>query len=282
MQTALVKGEFKAYLQPKWDIVNDRIVGAEILCRWIKDDGSTVFPTDFIPIFEQNGFVEKLDFYMLEVLCAKIKEYKKKSGYRIVPISINQSRILLCNPEYLKNVERVMTRYDTSIDDIQIEITESVFLNDREKMISLVDELKEMGLQLCMDDFGSGYSSLNILKDIPFDVLKIDKDFFSESNTSKDTKMIMHRIVEMADDLGIQVVCEGVETKEQIEMLKEIGCSMVQGYFYGKPIPFDEFMDTFLKEETPGEETPKEEAGPTKEAAPAEASEEKAAEEEKS
>ena len=199
---------------------------------------------------------------MLEVLCAKIKEYKAKGEYNIVPVSINQSRILLCNPEYLKNVERVMTRYDTSIDDIQIEITESVFLNDREKMISLVDELKEMGLQLCMDDFGSGYSSLNILKDIPFDILKIDKDFFSESNTSNDTKKIMHRIVEMADDLGIQVVCEGVETQEQIEMLREIGCSMVQGYFYGKPIPFEEFMEKFLRKDKPtADETVKEESG---------------------
>ena len=253
MQAALIKGEFKAYLQPKWDIVKDRIVGAEILCRWIKDDGSVVYPSDFIPIFEQNGFVEKLDFYMLEVLCEKIKEYKNKGGYRIVPVSINQSRILLCNPEYLKNVERVMTKYDTSIDDIQIEITESVFLNDREKMIALINELKEMGLQLCMDDFGSGYSSLNILKDIPFDVLKIDKDFFSETKTSNDTKMIMHRIVEMAQDLGIQVVCEGVETAEQIEILKEIGCTMVQGYYYGKPKPFDEFFEEYLLLE-PGKE----------------------------
>ncbi|MBR6093565.1 MAG: EAL domain-containing protein [Lachnospiraceae bacterium] len=247
MQSALVKGEFKAYLQPKWDIFQDKIVGAEILSRWIKDDGSCVYPSDYIPIFEQNGFIEKLDFYMLEVLCSKIKEYRQKGGYNIVPVSINQSRILLCNPEYLKNVERVMTRYDTSIDDIQIEITESVFLTDREKMISLVDELKEMGLQLCMDDFGSGYSSLNILKDIPFDVLKIDKDFFSESNTSKDTKIIMRHIVEMAHNLGISVVCEGVETREQIEVLKEIGCNKVQGFYYSKPIPFEEFMEKYLR-----------------------------------
>ena len=258
MQPAIAKGEFKPYLQAKWDIVKDEIIGAEILVRWIKDDGTVVFPSDFIPIFEQNGFIEKLDFYMLERLCEKIREYKEKGGYRIVPVSINQSRILLGNPEYLKNVERIMTRYNTSIEDIQIEITESVFFNDREKMISVVDQLKEMGLMLCMDDFGSGYSSLNVLKDIPFDILKIDKDFFSETDTSKDTMMIMHRIIQMAGDLGIKVVCEGVETEAQIQMLKKIGCSMVQGYFYSKPIPFDEFMDKFCRIEPEVTEVPEE------------------------
>ncbi|MBQ1487179.1 MAG: EAL domain-containing protein [Lachnospiraceae bacterium] len=258
MQPAIAKGEFKPYLQAKWDIVKDEIIGAEVLVRWIKDDGTVVFPSDFIPIFEQNGFIEKLDFYMLERLCEKIREYKEKGGYRIVPVSINQSRILLGNPEYLKNVERIMTRYNTSIEDIQIEITESVFFNDREKMISVVDQLKEMGLMLCMDDFGSGYSSLNVLKDIPFDILKIDKDFFSETDTSKDTMMIMHRIIQMAGDLGIKVVCEGVETEAQIQMLKKIGCSMVQGYFYSKPIPFDEFMDKFCRIEPEVTEVPEE------------------------
>ena len=246
MQPALNQGEFKPYLQPKWDIVNNRITGAEILVRWIKKDGNIIYPSDFIPIFEQNGFIEKLDFYMLEKLCEKLREYKQSGLYNIVPISINQSRILLSNPEYLKNVERIMNRYDTSIEDIQIEITESVFFNDREKMISVIDQLKEMGLTLCMDDFGSGYSSLNLLKDIPFDILKIDKDFFSEAETSRDTVIIMKHVVEMAHELGIKVVCEGVETEKQVNMLKGIGCKMVQGYFYGKPIPFDEFMERFL------------------------------------
>ena len=263
MQPALNRGEFKAYLQPKWDIVEDHIIGGEILVRWIKPDGSMVYPSDFVPIFEQNGFVERLDFYMLEKLCEKIREYKQKGNYNLVPISINQSRILLGNPEYLKNVERIMNRYDTAIEDIQIEITESVFFNDREKMIMVIDQLKEMGLTLCMDDFGSGYSSLNLLKDIPFDILKIDKDFFSEAETSRDTVIIMKHIVGMAEELGIKVVCEGVETEKQIKMLKEIGCKMVQGYYYSKPIPFDEFMDRYLLKDAPDESAEK--IGETKE-----------------
>ena len=258
MQNALSRGEFKPYLQPKFDIFKDQIVGAEILVRWEKPDGTKVFPSDFIPIFEQNGFIEKLDFYMLERLCEEIRKYKDSGKYKIVPISINQSRVLLNNPEYLTSVERIMKRYDTSIEDIQVEITESVFFNDRDKMISVIDQLKEMGLVLCMDDFGSGYSSLNLLKDVPFDILKIDKDFFSEADTSKDTMIIMQKIVEMARALGIKVVCEGVETQEQIDMLKEIGCRMVQGYYYSKPIPFAEFMDKYLLIDKAGKEKPAE------------------------
>ncbi len=258
MQNALSRGEFKPYLQPKFDIFKDQIVGAEILVRWEKPDGTKVFPSDFIPIFEQNGFIEKLDFYMLERLCEEIRKYKDSGKYKIVPISINQSRVLLNNPEYLTSVDRIMKRYDTSIEDIQIEITESVFFNDRDKMISVIDQLKEMGLVLCMDDFGSGYSSLNLLKDVPFDILKIDKDFFSEVDTSKDTMIIMQKIVEMARALGIKVVCEGVETQEQIDMLKEIGCRMVQGYYYSKPIPFAEFMDKYLLTDRTGKEKPAE------------------------
>lgn len=260
MQNALSRGEFKPYLQPKFDIIKNEIVGAEILVRWEKDDGTRVFPNDFIPIFEQNGFIEKLDFYMLERLCEEIRKYKDNGNYDIVPVSINQSRILLNNPEYLVNVDRIMKRYDTSIEDIQIEITESVFFNDRDKMINVIDQLKEMGLVLCMDDFGSGYSSLNLLKDVPFDILKIDKDFFSEVDTSRDTMIIMKSIVEMATELGIKVVCEGVETQSQIDMLKSIGCRMVQGYYYSKPIPLAEFMDKYLRKDR--KETAKEEKEP--------------------
>ena len=278
MQNALAQGEFKAFLQPKWDIITDKIVGAEILVRWIKPDGTIIYPSDFVPIFEQNGFVEKLDFYMLEKLCEKIRDVKKTGKYNLVPISINQSRILLGNPEYLKNVEHIMSRYDTALEDIQIEITESVFLNDREKMITVIDQLKEIGLVLCMDDFGSGYSSLNLLKDVPFDILKIDKDFFSEADTSRDTKIILQHIVGMAGELGIKVVCEGVETEKQIGMLKEIGCTIVQGYFYGKPIPFDDFMEKFLRKDSEDEAKTEEKAEEKTEEKAEEKTEEKAEE----
>ncbi len=249
MQSAMVNGEFKIYLQPKWDIVNDCLVGAEALVRWIKDDGSMIYPSDFIPLFERNGFIEKLDFHMLEMLCKRIGEIKQEDKYQMVPISVNQSRILINNPDYVKNVEKVISQFDSVVENIEIEITETVFFDEKNKMIEVVKQLKELGLLLAMDDFGSGYSSLNILRDIPFDILKIDREFVSESVASKSAVVIMQKIIEMAQGLNIKVICEGVETKEQVDILRELGCTMVQGYYYDKPIPMDEFLEKYCKKE---------------------------------
>ncbi len=250
MQPAIVNDEFKIFLQPKWDIVNDRLVGAEALVRWIKDDGSMIYPSDFIPLFETNGFIEKLDFHMLEKLCKRIREIELEDKYVLVPISVNQSRILINNPDYVKNVEKVISRFNIDVEHLQIEITETVFFDEKNKMIEVVNQLKKLGLSLAMDDFGSGYSSLNILRDIPFDVLKIDREFVSESVASKSSIVIMQKIIEMAKGLNIKVICEGVETKEQIITLRELGCTMVQGYYYDKPIPMDEFLDKYCRPKT--------------------------------
>ena len=246
MEKSLKNGEFRLFVQPKWDIIKDEIIGGEVLARWIKNDGTMVYPSDFIPIFESNGFIENLDFYMLEQMCIKIKEMRKKPGkYRFFPVSVNQSRVLINNPDYVKNVEKVMKRYDTDVNLIQLEITENVFFDQREKMVEVVNQLKTLGLELAMDDFGSGYSSLNILKDVPFDILKIDKDFFDETFISNASTVILQKILEMAKELSIDVICEGVETKEQVEMLKDFGCHAVQGYFYGRPMPVDEFIEKY-------------------------------------
>ncbi len=249
MQSAIINDEFKIYLQPKWDIVNDRLVGAEALVRWIKDDGSTIYPSDFIPLFETNGFIEKLDFHMLEKLCNRIRDLETEKKYRIVPISVNQSRILINNPDYVKNVEKVISRYDIDIKHLEIEITETVFFDEKNKMVEVVNQLKKLGLQLAMDDFGSGYSSLNILRDIPFDILKIDREFVSESVASNSSIIIMQKIIEMAQGLNIKVICEGVETKEQVDILRRLGCNMVQGYYYDRPLPMDEFLEKYCKPE---------------------------------
>ncbi len=246
MEKSLKSGEFRVFIQPKWDIVKDEILGGEALVRWIKNNGEMVYPSDFIPIFESNGFIENLDFYMLEQLCIKMKEMRKSGiEYRFFPISVNQSRVLINNPDYVKNVEKVLKRYETDVNNIQLEITENVFFDQREKMVEVVTELKKLGLELAMDDFGSGYSSLNILKDVPFDILKIDKDFFDESIISNASTVILKKLLEMAKELDIDVICEGVETKEQVEMLKGFGCHAVQGYFYGKPMPCEEFIEKY-------------------------------------
>ena len=246
MENSLKKGEFRLFIQPKWDTNKDECLGGEALVRWIKNDGSMVYPSDFIPIFESNGFIENLDFYMLEQLCIKMKEMRKDSTeYRFFPVSVNQSRVLINNPDYVKNVEKILKRYDTDVSLIQLEITENLFFDQREKMVEVINQLKKLGLELAMDDFGSGYSSLNILKDVPFDILKIDKEFFDETITSNASTVILRKIFEMATELNINVICEGVETKEQVEMLKGFGCHAVQGYYYGKPMPVDEFIEKY-------------------------------------
>ena len=246
MENSLKKGEFRLFIQPKWDTNKDECLGGEAFVRWIKNDGSMVYPSDFIPIFESNGFIENLDFYMLEQLCIKMKEMRKDSTeYRFFPVSVNQSRVLINNPDYVKNVEKILKRYDTDVSLIQLEITENLFFDQREKMVEVINQLKKLGLELAMDDFGSGYSSLNILKDVPFDILKIDKEFFDETITSNASTVILRKIFEMATELNIDVICEGVETKEQVEMLKGFGCHAVQGYYYGKPMPVDEFIEKY-------------------------------------
>ena len=244
MNNALKNGEFHVYLQPKWDIMKDTLAGAEALVRWIKVDGTVVFPASFIPIFENNGFIEKLDFYMLETVC---KEMKKRidAGLKVCPVSINQSRLLMHNPEYVNNVAKILRNYNIPRKYIELELTETVFADDRNKMIEMMNQLKEQHVRLSMDDFGSGYSSLNLLKDIPFDILKIDREFFSEAITSESSSWILQKIIEMAEGLGIEVICEGVETEEQIEILKKVGCHLVQGFYYSKPISIAEFIQKY-------------------------------------
>lgn len=244
MEEALANGEFVPYLQPKWDMVEDRVAGAEALVRWIKPDGTIIYPNDFIPIFEKNGFVEKLDFYMLESICKYVRRLLDE-GKEVFPVSINQSRYLLHNKAYVRMVQDILMKYEVPKDYVELELTETIFFLERDHMVSIMSKLKDINVMLSIDDFGSGFSSLNLLKDIPFDVLKIDRGFLDETATSKASKWILLKIVEMAEGLGVSVVCEGVETKEQAEMLKEIGCHIAQGYLYAKPMPLQEFEERF-------------------------------------
>lgn len=245
MEKALIDGEFKVFLQPKWDLEKDQIYGAEALVRWIKADGTMIYPNEFIPIFEKNGFIEKLDFYMLEKVCSMLHNLAQ-ADLPVFPISVNQSRRLMDNPKYVENVARVISKYKVPDNMIELEMTETVFFGEPEKMISIITKLKNQKVLLSMDDFGSGYSCLNLLKDAPFDVLKIDREFLSESITSETSVWILQKIIEMAMGLGITVVCEGVETKEQIDLLKKLGCNYVQGYYFSKPISTGEFIEKYF------------------------------------
>jgi diguanylate cyclase (GGDEF)-like protein len=246
MQHALASGEFKVYIQPKWDIGSNTICGGEALVRWIKPDGTMVYPDEFIPIFENNGFIEKLDFFMLERVCESMRQAMNERR-AIYPISVNQSRVFLHSPDYVDNVTKIVKNYDIPAGYVELEITETVFDDEKNQMINTLNMLRKVGLRFAMDDFGSGYSSLNILKEIPFDIIKIDKEFFSESVTGDNTRWILQKIIEMVNGLGKELVCEGVETKEQSDMLSGMGCRVVQGYYYSKPIELQTYIDTYCK-----------------------------------
>lgn len=249
MQKALANGEFKIYMQPKWDIYLNRIAGAEALVRWVKEDGSISYPDEFVPIFENNGFIEKLDFYMLEMVCQRMHEMIE-AGNTIYPVSVNQSRMLLHSADYVTNVKRIIEKYKLPEYAIELEITESVFLDDRDNMIQIINQLKQCGVRLAMDDFGSGFSSLNMLKDVSFDTVKIDREFFAESVTTERSRWILQKIVELSSGIGMEVLCEGVETEEQVSILKALGCRMVQGFYFSKPLPEEEYISLYCGSKT--------------------------------
>ena len=242
--SALAHDEFKLFLQPKFDLASGKLSGAEALVRWIKRDGTMVFPDKFIPVFEQNSFIEKLERRMMEMTLA-LQQKLIEQGIKPVPISVNQSRILLLRPGYVDRVKELYEAYDFDNSLVEIEITETVFSEDKQTIVDVMKQLHEMGCVIDMDDFGSGYSSLNTLREMPFDVLKIDREFFDESASEAGKKILSH-IVAMARDLGMKTVCEGVETVDDEAVLKSIGCTNGQGYLYSKPIPAEEFVKKFI------------------------------------
>lgn len=247
MHEALDNHEFRPYLQPKWNMETDHIAGAEALVRWVNSDGTVIPPDEFIPVFEKNGFIEQIDFYMLDMICGYIRRMIDE-GREVYPVSINQSRYLLYDPNYILKVQEIMLKHRVPKGLIELEITETVFFNEKDRMLEVMRNLKEFNMNLSIDDFGSGYSSLNLLRDIPFDVLKIDRGFLDESTQSESGKFILRKIVEMAEGLNLKVICEGVETHEQVEMLLDIGCVYAQGFLYSRPIPLEEFMEKYNTE----------------------------------
>ena len=246
MQKALAESEFKVYLQTKWDIHDNKVTGAEALVRWVRPNGSVLGPEQFVPIFENNGFIEQLDFYTLESVCMRMREMMDE-GIEVVPVSVNQSRLLLHSPDYVENVEKVLKQYNIPPGAIELEITESVFDTEKEEMIAIIRRLKLLGVRLSMDDFGTGYSSLNMLTEVPFDVIKIDGGYFARSAQDDPERMVLTKIVEIINGLGMEVVCEGVENEAQVEYLKTTGCRKVQGYYFSIPVPEPEFITRYLQ-----------------------------------
>lgn len=246
MEAALKNGEFQIYLQPQVELSTLRPCGAEALIRWIKPDGSRRFPDEFIPLFERNGFVEKLDLYVLEQICKWLGERIRKNE-QILPISVNQSRYLLNDSNYLTTVQNIIRRHEIPSHWIELEMTESLYLENMDHLLVVIDRLHQLGLRLSIDDFGSGYSSLNLLGEIPADVLKLDRGFMKNCDSSNAKRLIVQKLVELAGELQIKVICEGVETRQQEAFLQQIGCNAAQGYLYARPMPMEQF-DQYLRE----------------------------------
>jgi len=240
MESALVSNEFKVFLQPKIDLVSNQIVGAEALVRWKRPDGTMLPPNDFIPLFEKNGFILRLDFFMYDQVCKLLKKWKD-NGQRIVPISVNVSRVHLYQDDFIEKVLRLVKSYNIEPSMIEFELTESIFLNNTVTAINMMKELRNNGFCVSIDDFGAGYSSLNLLKDMRTDVLKLDKEFFREGEMQQEERIIVSSIISMAKQLNMKVLSEGVETEMQSDFLKAVECDMAQGYLYAKPLPIENF-----------------------------------------
>ncbi|MDD6207135.1 MAG: GGDEF and EAL domain-containing protein [Clostridiales bacterium] len=256
MEKALRKREFQIFLQPKIDLRTSRLAGAEALTRWRQPDGRMIPPNDFIPLFERNGFIIKMDFYVYEEVC-KLMRFWMDCDYQVVPISMNVSRVQLNFPGFTKKVTDLVDRYEIPHELIEFELTESVFLDHTDSAIQVMNTLRENGFGISIDDFGAGYSSLNLLKDMTTDVLKLDKEFFRKGEMKREEKIIVSSIIGMAKQLNMKVLSEGVETTSQMEFLKQIECDLAQGYLYAKPLPvmaFEEILRRDDQELKPREE----------------------------
>ena len=235
MDAALAEQQFIVYFQPKYQLKKMAPYGAEALVRWKKPSGEIVLPNEFIPIFERNGFITKLDYYVWEKVCQFI-DSELSQGRNPAPISVNVSRVNLYNPDFMDSLIDLIHRYHIPPHYLNLELTESVFSEDAELIQRAVNYLHDAGFTILMDDFGSGYSSLNILKDVDLDVLKIDMKFFSKGNTAEKGAKIIEAVIRMAESLDMMVIAEGVEEKHQVDFLNDLGCDYIQGYYFGRPM----------------------------------------------
>ncbi len=240
MESALKSGQFKMYLQPKYNILHDRIDGAEALVRWVRPDGNMVMPSKFIPIFERNGFIAELDKYIFVQACLLIQDLIK-NGKRVVPISVNVSRASAQNPDFLDFYIKTKKHYGIADYFLELEFTESLAMENYDVLSQTLSVLRANGFSCAIDDFGEGFSSYKALKTLPFDVIKLDKFFLMKSQNRNRDEYLLAGVVAMAKALEMKVITEGVETSEELAMLKRIKCDAIQGYLYSRPIPVEDY-----------------------------------------
>ncbi len=239
------QNEFVIYLQPKFDTQTEKIVGAEALIRK-QIQNKLIMPDQFIPFYEKTGIITKLDMFVLEEICKLQKKWKEEK-LPLLPISINESRHHLKNKNHIVELQEIVTKYEARTDLIELEMTENTVIEDILVAKNAAESVKKLGFIVSMDDFGTGYSSFNILKDIEIDILKMDKTFFKDLEKNERARIIIETIVKMCKRLQIKTVAEGIETKGQMDFLKQVECDVVQGFYFSKPLTIQEFEEKFLK-----------------------------------
>ncbi|MCO5835143.1 EAL domain-containing protein [Clostridioides difficile] len=238
----LVKNQFEVYYQPKFSLVTGEMIGSEALIRWNHPEHGFISPAVFIPIAEKSKLILKIGRFVFERVCNDLYEWKKQ-GKKIVPVSVNLSRVELYQPDIVKFINKTIKMYNLSSDFIEIEITETVAINELNILKNVLNELRTYGFSISMDDFGTGYSSISCLRDMPIDILKLDKSFLGGIEHDERSRNIAKSIVSLAKSLDLVVIIEGVESKEQAELMKQFGCDLVQGFYFARPMPAKNFLD---------------------------------------
>lgn len=242
MEAALENKMFEIYLQPKHRLIDNTLIGAEALVRWNHPTWGMQMPSSFIPLFEQNGFIRKLDQYILSTTCELLQEWKNK-GYKEVAVSVNVSRADAYNNDLPSFLLYCLEKYNLNPAMLHLEITESAYTEDPDQLIEMVHKFRALGFIIEMDDFGSGYSSLNMLNELPIDILKLDMKFIRTEMSKPEGKGILSFVIKIAKWMNLEVIAEGIETKAELDRLKEMNCDYGQGYYFAKPMPVEEFEE---------------------------------------
>lgn len=242
IETALENFEFKAFYQPQYDSVTGRLVSAEALARWIKPDGTIIPPNEFIPIAEKTNLILKIDWYILNEVCKFLKK-RRDEKHRCVPIAVNFSRKHINESNFKKRLCEIVDSYNLPREFIEVELTESAIMRDSEAIIKIVSEIRDEGFNVAIDDFGSGLSSLSLVKDISANVLKIDRSLLSGNCENEKERIVLESIFTFAHRLKLTTIAEGVETREQLGFLRTCDCRLIQGFLFAKPMPEKEFSE---------------------------------------
>jgi len=247
LKEALKKdNEIKLYFQPKISLANREVISAEVLSRWMHPSKGLMYPNEYIHIAENSNLIIKYDNYIIEKSFAQIKEWEN-SEFNSLSLSVNISARQFKSKEFLSKIEELLKKYDIDPEKIEFEITETLAMDNIENSIEILEKIKNLGFKISIDDFGSGYSSLNYLKKLPYDTIKIDREFIKDLHIDNDDIIITKLIVQLAKTLNKKVVAEGVEIDEHIKILESIGCDYVQGYYFAKPMSKEDFLSYIKK-----------------------------------